>query len=164
MRSCLQARRWEPNWEPNASTNPLGPQPSQRRGVDRGPARRLRPLAVLRGLAAYTTLLDATVAVAPIGGYRTCSRNGPNKGWPTLLRRSAPVPCVLLSVPLAGPVPSGSTCTTRHGQGRLPPSPAPPRPGCPQLRLPAATRQAVKVSHLHLNQQRLHGALGGTRF
>jgi len=39
--------------------------------------------------------------------------------------------------------------------GLLPPSPAPPGSGCPQLRRPAATGPAVKVSHLHSNQQRL---------
>jgi hypothetical protein len=35
--------------------------------------------------------------------------------------------------------------------GLLPPSPASPGSGCPQLRRPAATRTAVKVSHLHSN-------------
>ena len=35
--------------------------------------------------------------------------------------------------------------------GLLPPSPAPPGSGCPQLRRPAATESAVKVSHLHSN-------------
>ncbi len=33
--------------------------------------------------------------------------------------------------------------------GLLPPSPAPPGSGCPQLHRPAATRSAAKVSHLH---------------
>jgi integrase len=35
--------------------------------------------------------------------------------------------------------------------GLLPPSPAPPGSGCPQLHRPAATRSAAKVSHLHSN-------------
>ena len=35
--------------------------------------------------------------------------------------------------------------------GLLPPSPAPPGSGCPQLHRPAATGSAVKVSHLHSN-------------
>src|SRR3954468_19882178 len=35
--------------------------------------------------------------------------------------------------------------------GLLPPTPAPPGSGCPQLRLPAATGPAVKASHLHSN-------------
>ena len=35
--------------------------------------------------------------------------------------------------------------------GLLPPSPAPPGSGCPQLRRPAATGSAAKVSHLHSN-------------
>jgi hypothetical protein len=39
--------------------------------------------------------------------------------------------------------------------GLLPPSPAPPGSGCPQLRRPAATGSAVQVSHLHSNRQRL---------
>jgi hypothetical protein len=33
--------------------------------------------------------------------------------------------------------------------GLLPPSPAPPGSGCPQLHRPAATGSAAKVSHLH---------------
>ena len=39
--------------------------------------------------------------------------------------------------------------------GLLPPSPAPPGSGCPQLHRPAATGTAAKVSHLHSNHQRL---------
>ena len=39
--------------------------------------------------------------------------------------------------------------------GLLPPSPAPPGSGCPQLRLPAATETAAAVSHLRSNRQRL---------
>ena len=35
--------------------------------------------------------------------------------------------------------------------GLLPPSPAPPGSGCPQLHRLAATRPAAKVSHLHSN-------------
>ncbi|MGH3569941.1 MAG: DUF6119 family protein [Pseudonocardia sp.] len=35
--------------------------------------------------------------------------------------------------------------------GLLPPSPAPPGPGCPQLHRPAATGSTAKVSHLHSN-------------
>jgi hypothetical protein len=35
--------------------------------------------------------------------------------------------------------------------GLLPPSPASPGSGCPQLRRPAATGSAAKVSHLHSN-------------
>ena len=35
--------------------------------------------------------------------------------------------------------------------GLLPPSPAPPGSGCPQLHRPAATGSAVKVSHPHSN-------------
>ncbi|MFZ0718455.1 tyrosine-type recombinase/integrase [Mycobacterium sp.] len=35
--------------------------------------------------------------------------------------------------------------------GLLPPSPAPPGSGCPQLRCPAATGTTAKVSHLHSN-------------
>jgi site-specific DNA recombinase len=73
----------------------------------------------------------------------------------TGLLADPPVPRVLLSVPLARPAPSGSAGTSQLCRGRLPPSPAPPRSGCPQLRLPAATGQAMKVFHLHSNQQRL---------
>jgi hypothetical protein len=64
-------------------------------------------------------------------------------------RRKTPVPYVYLSATLAGPAPSGSTDTSRLCQGRLPPSPAPPGSGCPQLRSPAATGTTVEVSHLH---------------
>src|SRR5262249_61747025 len=50
-----------------------------------------------------------------------------------------PVPHVLLFASLAGPAPSGSADTSRLCQGCFPPSPAPPRSGCPQLQRPAAT-------------------------
>jgi hypothetical protein len=39
--------------------------------------------------------------------------------------------------------------------GLLPPSPAPPGSGCPQLRCPATTRPTVQVFHLHSVTQRL---------
>ena len=52
-----------------------------------------------------------------------------------------PVPRVLLSATLAGPAPSGSTGHVPALSGLLPPSPAPPRSGCPQLHRPAATRR-----------------------
>jgi hypothetical protein len=50
-----------------------------------------------------------------------------------------PVPRVLLSVSLAGPAPSGSPGRAPAFPGPLPPSPAPPGSGCPQLQRPAAT-------------------------
>src|SRR5205823_12050084 len=50
-----------------------------------------------------------------------------------------PVPRVLLSATLAGPAPSGSTGYVPALSGLLPPSPAPPGSGCPQLHRPAAT-------------------------
>jgi hypothetical protein len=53
----------------------------------------------------------------------------------------APIPHVLLSATLAGPAPSGSTGHVPALSGLLPPSPAPPGSGCPQLHRPAATRQ-----------------------
>ena len=39
--------------------------------------------------------------------------------------------------------------------GLLPPSPAPPGSGCPQLHLPAATGTTAAVFHLRSNRQRL---------
>jgi hypothetical protein len=62
-----------------------------------------------------------------------------------------PVPRVLLSATLTGPAPSGSTGHVPALSGPLPPSPAPPGSGCPQLHPLATTRQAMKVSHLHSN-------------
>ena len=52
-----------------------------------------------------------------------------------------PVPRVLLSATLAGPAPSGSTRHVPALSGLLPPSPAPPGSGCPQLHQPAAAGQ-----------------------
>jgi hypothetical protein len=68
------------------------------------------------------------------------------------------------SFPSRSPGPSHLAVLTRPGfvRGRLPPSPAPPGSGCPQLHLPGATGQAVKVSHLHSNQQRLTAQDGVT--
>src|SRR5215472_1716067 len=54
---------------------------------------------------------------------------------------TTPVSRVLLSVTLAGPAPSGSTGHVPALSGLLPPSPAPPGSGCPQLHQPAATSQ-----------------------
>ena len=57
-----------------------------------------------------------------------------------LLRGFTPlVPHVHLLVSLAEPAPSGSTGASRRCRGRLPPSPASPGSGCPQLHRPAAT-------------------------
>lgn len=67
---------------------------------------------------------------------------------------STPVPRVLLSVSLAGPAPSGSADTSRLCQGRLPPFPAPPGSGCPQLQPPCCDRAAVASFHRHSNNSR----------
>jgi hypothetical protein len=64
---------------------------------------------------------------------------------------TTPVPRVLLFVTLTGPAPSGSAGHVPVSSGLLPPSPASPGSGCPQLHLLATTRQAAKVSHLHSN-------------
>jgi hypothetical protein len=57
-----------------------------------------------------------------------------------LLRGFTPlVPHVHLLVSLAEPAPSGSTGASRRCRGCLPPSPASPGSGCPQLHRPAAT-------------------------
>ena len=60
---------------------------------------------------------------------------------------------------LAQPAPSGSTGTPGLCQGRLPPTPASPGRAALSSTLPAATGQAVKVSHLHSNYTAPHGAL-----
>ena len=70
-------------------------------------------------------------------------------------RRKTPVPRICLSATLATPVSSGSTDTSWLCRGRLPPIPAPPETGCPQLRSPAATGTTVQVSHLHSINKRL---------
>lgn len=57
-----------------------------------------------------------------------------------LLRGFTPlIPHVHLLVSLAEPVPSGSPDPSRRCRGCLPPSPASPGSGCPQLHRPAAT-------------------------
>jgi len=72
-----------------------------------------------------------------------------------LRRRKTPVPRVLLFISLAGPAPSDGAGTSRLCQGRLPPSPAPPGSGCPQLQPPCCDKAAAKVSHLHKINKRL---------
>jgi len=64
------------------------------------------------------------------------------------------VPLVHLPVSLAGPAPSGSASASRRCRGCLPPSPAFPGSGCPQLRYAAATAQRRSP----LTSARLHGA------
>ena len=54
-------------------------------------------------------------------------------------RRRTSVSRVCLSATLATPASSGSTDTPWLCRGRLPPIPAPPMTGCPQLHRPAAT-------------------------
>ena len=54
-------------------------------------------------------------------------------------RRRTSVSRVCLSATLATPASSGSTDTPWLCRGRLPPIPAPPETGCPQLHRPAAT-------------------------
>jgi hypothetical protein len=72
-----------------------------------------------------------------------------------LERRSTPVPHVHRPVLLAGPRPSGSAGPSRRCRGCLPPSPASPGSGCPQLQPPCCDKAAAKVSHLHSIPQRL---------
>jgi hypothetical protein len=66
-----------------------------------------------------------------------------------------PVPHVRLSVSLAEPGPSGSTGPPRRCRGVLPPSPASPGSGCPQLQPGRCDGPAMKVSHLHSVRERL---------
>ena len=59
-----------------------------------------------------------------------------------------PVPRALLSGPLTGHTPSGSANAPRLLSGLLPPRPASPRQGCPQLPAGRFDGPAVKISHL----------------
>ena len=69
-----------------------------------------------------------------------------------------PVPHVLLSVSLAGPAPSGSPGYVPALSGLLPPSPASPGSGCPQLQRPAATgRRRRSLTSTRITAP--HGAL-----
>src|ERR671919_2877143 len=70
-------------------------------------------------------------------------------------RRRTSVSRVCLSVTLATPASSGSTDTPWLCRGRLPPIPAPPKTGCPQLQPPRCDGTAAKVSHLHSINKRL---------
>lgn len=58
------------------------------------------------------------------------------------------VPRVHLPISLVGPDPSGSAGSSRRCRGCLPPSPASPGSGCPQLRPGHCDGQAVVVSRL----------------
>ena len=100
-------------------------------------------------------------AVKPAGTHRarpTSARFEPvylSRGVITL------VPLVLLSATLAGPTPSGSTGPSRLRQGCSRPPRHLPDQAAPSFTALAATRAAVKVSHLHSNQQRLAAHAGG---
>ncbi len=65
------------------------------------------------------------------------------------------VPRVLLSVMPTGPAPSGSAGAPRPCRGRLPPSPAPPGSGCPQLPHPCCVRDEGEGLPPPLQSQRL---------
>ena len=92
----------------------------------------------------------------PPGRHLEARPGVPRPQWEAGARRSRPlsarfepvvrlrdvialVPRVLLSATLTGPTPSGSTGHVPALSGLLPPSPAPPGSGCPQLHRPAAT-------------------------
>jgi hypothetical protein len=81
-------------------------------------------------------------------------------------RRRTPVPRVCLSVTLATPAPSGSTDTPWLRRGRLPPIPAPPGTGCPQLHRPAATgrRRRSLTSTQSTSASRRTGAMTHRRY
>jgi len=92
--------------------------------------------------------------------------NPPDCSWWAVRRLPTPVPCIRLSISLAGPAPSGSTGTSRHCQGCFHPIPAPPGSGCPQLQPTYCDKPAMKVSHLQSIKQRLTahmqvGPMGG---
>jgi len=65
------------------------------------------------------------------------------------------VPCVLHSITLAEPTPSGSTGASRLCRGCSHPSRHLPGPAAPSFTVPAATDPAAKVSHLRSKHQRL---------
>lgn len=65
------------------------------------------------------------------------------------------VPHVHLPVLLAGPGPSGSAGPFRRCQGCLPPFPASPGSGCPQLRAGCCDSPLVESFHLHSVEERL---------
>ncbi len=67
----------------------------------------------------------------------------------------AQVPHVHLPVLLAGPEPSGSSDPSRRCRGCLPPSPASPGSGCPQLRAGCCDSQRAESFHLRSVQKRL---------
>jgi hypothetical protein len=73
----------------------------------------------------------------------------------------ASVPRVLLSDPLTGPTPSGSSGAPRLCQDCSHPTPASPGTGCPQLLPDRCDGPAVVVFHLHSNHQRLTAHEGG---
>lgn len=65
----------------------------------------------------------------------------------TLTELQPLVPLVHLLVSLAGPVPSGSTRTSRRCQDCFPPSPASPGSGCPQLQPGCCDSPAARAFH-----------------
>ncbi len=112
------------------------------------------------------------VTVASRTDIRKPARKFPAPSQPT---RCAPRPAHIRQIgaglPFEGRTHAGSSRTPlRHARrtrtiwqysrvpalsGLLPPIPAPPGTGCPQLTVPAATGPAAKVSHLRSKQQRL---------
>jgi hypothetical protein len=101
------------------------------------------PAALRRGLPGQLEQTTREFPVPPAAGRvrAATSPDLPDSSWRHLRRLHAPVPLVYLFVLLAGPAPSGSADTSRLRRGRLPPSPASPGSGCPQLHRPAATGQ-----------------------
>jgi hypothetical protein len=108
------------------------------------------------GLRSRTPNLRATVHCLP-AQIRQIRAGAPLTGLYTL------VPRVRLLALLAGPAPSGSTDASRRCRGCLPPSPASPGSGCPQLLPGRCDGPVVVVFHLHSVTQNFVAHVGSAR-
>ncbi len=111
--------------------------------------RRGYPAALHHGLPPGIGNRSGVPRTGSTGRVRAASGHPPDSSRYVIEKRQTTVPRVCLSISLARPASSGSTDTSRLCQGRLPPSPAPPRSGCPQPRSPCCDRVTMKVSHPH---------------
>ncbi len=151
----------KPAWPDSTRATPDGSH------VHSLPGRRVRcPTMPLRPRHAYAAVLRRglpTSDMPPAREFPTNSGCAPlpspdppgSSWWADLSGLRTLVPLVHLLVSLAGPASSDGADTSRRCQGCLPPSPASPRSGCPQLSCGCCDSPTEEVSHLLPVKQRL---------
>ncbi len=115
---------------------------------------RRRP-RLLRGTHAPASLPYLTLQLPQLGTHRDRPIHQSHQAGVKVRDVTTPIPRVLLSIPLTGPAPSGSTGHVPALSGLLPPSPSPHGSDCPQLHHPCYDKDSGESLSPPLETQRL---------